>query len=58
MLCTVFDTSLLDYYQEIKGDLNSAFHASSSHVNLFHNITTSARVRLALTERLILKTRS
>ena len=50
-----FDRSLLDYYSEIRDDLDARIAMASSPHHLFHMLTESAGVRLHMTRRLIEK---
>jgi hypothetical protein len=49
----VFDLRLLDYYREIRSDLDALISNATGPQQLFHAITESAEVRLHLTQRLI-----
>ena len=51
-----FELSLLNYYSEIRGDLEARIAMASSPHHLFHMLTESAEVRLHMTRRLIEKT--
>jgi hypothetical protein len=48
-----FDTLLLDYYQEIRADLNEKIHNATGPQHLFHTLTEEAEVRLHMTKRLL-----
>jgi hypothetical protein len=48
-----FDTRLLDYYQEIRPDLNEKIHNATGPQHLFHTLTEEAEVRLYMTKRLL-----
>jgi hypothetical protein len=48
-----FDRSLLDYYSEVRDDLDERIAMASSPHHLFHMLTESAEVRLHMTRRLI-----
>jgi hypothetical protein len=48
-----FDLSLLDYYAELKDDLDELIHNATGPHQLFHRITEQASMRLHLTRRLI-----
>ncbi len=50
-----FDRSLLDYYSEVRDDLDDRISMASSPHHLFHMLTESAEVRLHMTRRLIEK---
>ena len=51
-----FERSLLNYYSEIRDDLDERIAMASSPHHLFHMLTESADVRLHMTRRLIEKT--
>lgn len=48
-----FDLSLLDYYRELRDDLDSIIERSTSPHHLFHTITEDGAMRLHMTKRLI-----
>ncbi len=48
-----FDCRLLDYYREIKDDLDDIIKTSTSPYHLFHVITESGAMRLHMTKRLL-----
>jgi len=48
-----FDTRLLDYYQEIRNDLNDKTRNATGPQHLFHTLTEEAEVRLHMTKRLL-----
>ena len=48
-----FDLRLLDYYAELRDDLDSIIERSTSPHHLFHTITEDAVMRLHMTRRLI-----
>ncbi|MAT64155.1 MAG: hypothetical protein CMN57_00725 [Gammaproteobacteria bacterium] len=48
-----FDTRLLDYYRELRPDLEQKIAAATGPHHLFHTMTEDADVRLHLTRRLI-----
>jgi hypothetical protein len=48
-----FDLRLLDYYREIRDDLEARIAAATGPHQLFHSITEKSEVRLHLTRRLI-----
>jgi len=50
-----FEHSLLNYYSEIRDDLEARIAMASSPHHLFHMLTESAEVRLHMTRRLIEK---
>lgn len=49
-----FNPELIDYYKEISSDFEQIYEESSSHVNLFMNMICSDKVRLYLTQRIIM----
>ncbi len=48
-----FDTRLLDYYREVKNDLDEIIASSTGPHHLFHVITEDAAMRLYMTKRLM-----
>ena len=48
-----FDLRLLDYYREMRDDLDDIIERSTSPHHLFHTITEDSDVRLFMTQRLI-----
>jgi uncharacterized protein YbgA (DUF1722 family) len=48
-----FDLRLLDYYRELRDDLDSIIERSTSPHHLFHTITEDGAMRLHMTRRLI-----
>ena len=48
-----FDLRLLDYYRELRNDLDDIIERSTSPHHLFHTITEEGAVRLHMTRRLI-----
>jgi len=48
-----FDLRLLDYYRELRDDLDDIIEKSTSPHHLFHTITEEGAVRLHMTRRLI-----
>ena len=48
-----FDLRLLDYYRELRDDLDSIIEISTSPHHLFHTITEDGAMRLHMTRRLI-----
>jgi hypothetical protein len=48
-----FDLRLLEYYREIRNDLDSIIEKSTSPHHLFHTITEEGAIRLHMTKRLI-----
>lgn len=48
-----FDRRLLDYYAEVRPDLNERIDAATGPHHLFHTLTEDAEVRLHMTKRLI-----
>ncbi len=48
-----FDLRLLDYYAELRDDLDSIIEKSTSPHHLFHTITEEGEMRLYMTKRLI-----
>ena len=48
-----FDLRLLEYYREIRNDLDSIIEKSTSPHHLFHTITEEGAMRLHMTKRLI-----
>ncbi len=48
-----FDLRLLDYYRELRDDLDNIIERSTSPHHLFHTITEDADMRLHMTRRLI-----
>ena len=48
-----FDTRLLDYYREIRDDLDDLILHSTGPQHLFHTLTEESDVRLHMTKRLI-----
>ena len=48
-----FDLRLLDYYRELRDDLDSIIERSTSPHHLFHTITEDGDMRLHMTKRLI-----
>jgi hypothetical protein len=48
-----FDTRLLDYYREVKNDLDDIIASSTGPHHLFHVITEDANIRLHMTRRLM-----
>ncbi|MFV2005130.1 MAG: hypothetical protein ACC650_07970, partial [Gammaproteobacteria bacterium] len=48
-----FDIRLLDYYRELRDDLDEIIERSTSPHHLFHTITEDGTMRLHMTERLI-----
>ncbi|WP_410351577.1 radical SAM protein [Thiohalophilus sp.] len=48
-----FDRKLLDYYAEVRGDLQSKIDAATGPHHLFHALTEEADVRLHMTRRLM-----
>lgn len=48
-----FDLRLLDYYRELRDDLDSIIEKSTSPHHLFHTITEEGDMRLHMTRRLI-----
>ncbi len=48
-----FDRRLLDYYAEVRPDLNERINAATGPHHLFHTLTEDAEVRLHMTKRLI-----
>ena len=48
-----FDLRLLDYYRELRDDLDQIIANSTSPHHLFHSITEEGEVRLHMTRRLI-----
>jgi hypothetical protein len=48
-----FDLRLLDYYRELRDDLDSIIERSTSPHHLFHTITEDGALRLHMTQRLI-----
>jgi hypothetical protein len=48
-----FDLSLLDYYRELRDDLDNIIERSTSPHHLFHTITEDGAMRLHMTKRLI-----
>lgn len=49
----VFDLKLLDYYSELRDDLEQIIECSTSPHHLFHTITEDAEMRLHMTKRLL-----
>ncbi len=49
----VFDLRLLDYYRQLRDDLDEIIKKSTSPHHLFHSITEDGDVRLHMTRRLI-----
>ena len=50
---SAFDLRLLDYYRELRDDLDTIIEKSTSPHHLFHAITEDGDVRLHMTKRLI-----
>jgi hypothetical protein len=48
-----FDLRLLDYYRELRDDLDNIIERSTSPHHLFHTITEDGAMRLHMTRRLI-----
>jgi hypothetical protein len=48
-----FDLRLLDYYRELRDDLDAIIERSTSPHHLFHTISEEGAVRLHMTRRLI-----
>jgi len=48
-----FDLRLLDFYRELKDDLDEIIDASTSPHHLFHTITEEGSMRLHMTQRLL-----
>ncbi len=48
-----FDTRLLEFYAEIRDDLDDLLAAATGPHHLFHSITEQAEIRLHMTQRLI-----
>lgn len=48
-----FDLKLLDYYREVRNDLDAIIDRSTSPHHLFHTISEEGEVRLHMTRRLI-----
>ncbi|TNF34846.1 MAG: radical SAM protein [Gammaproteobacteria bacterium] len=48
-----FDKRLLDYYAEIRNDLDSRIEAATGPHQLFHSLTEDAEMRLHMTRRLL-----
>lgn len=48
-----FDLRLLDFYREVKNDLDDIIKGSTSPHHLFHTITEEGSMRLHMTQRLI-----
>ncbi len=48
-----FDLSLLDYYRELRDDLDAIIERSTSPHHLFHTITEDGAMRLHMTRRLL-----
>ena len=48
-----FDKRLLDYYAEVRDDLETKLAETTGPHHLFHTITENADVRLHMTRRLI-----
>ena len=49
----VFDLRLLDYYRELRHDLDTIIEYSTSPHHLFHTITEEPEIRLHMTRRLL-----
>ena len=49
----VFDLRLLDYYRQLRDDLDEIIEKSTSPHHLFHSITEDGVMRLHMTRRLI-----
>jgi len=49
----IFDLRLLDFYRELRDDLDDIITLSTSPHHLFHTITEDAEVRLHMTRRLL-----
>jgi len=49
----IFDLRLLDYYRELRDDLDAIIEKSTSPHHLFHTITEDGAMRLHMTRRLI-----
>ena len=49
----IFDLRLLDYYRELRDDLDEIIEVSTSPHHLFHTITEDSAMRLHMTQRLM-----